>query len=375
MTQTKIDEKGRTIEHVFKSILAFYLSNPSQFNPEELLIIAKLINHYSRFNNLMKELPDTKFKGLPAIILSGDRPPEYADLSQAYEKSVLYVATANLAMQIHEYLTKKAKSETTDPINLSRTTTQRLVRALTLNTRRKCEREATEVYCAVIIGLYDVFKFLDPKKQRPKVFSQQSVPSFLDFDQGVFIEDSLKVRDNVPLTINYDLGGHGLEETIVDCNGIKFGHVRHYQAKNQIVDISKTGFGILLSEPSVKLRNMDFIGVFDKDFVLLGIGTIRRMSFVNKLLKVGVELLATEVICIYASPILIDEENLAEGLLFSNKNDASIFEVMILPKIEFLVNDKIFIEKNKEGRKCYKVLCVINKTKDYLHLQLAKEGY
>ncbi len=387
LAQTKIDLQGNTVENVFKSILAFYLSNPGQFNPDELLIIAKLINHYSKFNNLMKQLPDTKFKGLPAVILSGDRPPEYADLSQAYEKSILYVATANLAMQLLEYLTKKSKSSTADTVNLSRTTTQRLVRSLTLNTRRKFEREAADIYCAVIVGLYEVFKFLSTKKLASKVGFQQPVQNYLDnvhsvfikdnlkTRDGVFIKDSLKTREDVVPSINYDFVGHGSQVGLVDPDGLNFGDSVHYPFKNKIVDSSKIGFGVVLSEPTIRLRNMDFIGIFDKDFVLLGIGTIRRISFVNALLKIGIELLATEVVCIYASTILIDEENITEGILFANKNDPGISEVMILPKIEFMVNDKIFIEKNKEGRKCYKVLCIINKTKSYLHLQLAKEGY
>ena len=190
-------------------------------------------------------------------------------------------------------------------------------------------------------------------------------------EQGAFIHNNIKSRDNIAPKINYDFGGHGspLGE------GVSVSNPDHYPIKNKIVDSSKIGLGIVLSESSIKLRNMDFIGVFDKDFGLLGVGTIRRISFVNTLLKIGIELLATEVACIYASTILIDEDNIAEGLLFANKSDASIYEVIILPKIEFMVNDKIFIEKNKEGRKCYRVLCIINQTKSYLHLQLAKEGY
>lgn len=375
LAQTKIDAQGHTVEDVFKSILAFYLSNPGQFNPDELLIISKLINHYSKFNNLMKQLPETKFKGLPAVILNGNRPPGYTDISQAYENSVLYVATANLAMQILEYLTKKSRVATADPFNLSRTTTQRLVRSLTLNTKRKIEREATDTCCAVIVGLYEVFKFLSSKKQTAKTFNLEPMQNPFDNAQGIFIHDNIKARDYVAPTITYDFAARNSPICLVGPDGIKIGDAGQYPVKNRIVDSSKTGFGLVIDESAIKLRNMDIIGVFDKDFKLLGLGTIRRISFVNRLMRIGIELLATEVICIYASTLLIDEENIAEGIFFYNKGDPRISEVIILPKIEVELNDKIFIEKNKEGRKCHRVLSIVNKTTSHLHLQVGKEGY
>ncbi len=386
LTKNKINPQGDCIENVFKSILAFYLSNPNQFNPDELLIISKLISHYSEYNRLLTPSAEKTFKRLPAIILNEDKPPKFSDISQAYENYVFYIATANLAAQILESTNIK-EVDKNGQNSLSRTSLLRLVRSLTLNSRRKFERKQTEQPCSVIIGIYELCKFFSPKnvKSGSKALKIESIDNPMA-TSGIFMDKRLKemglgdqphknyrhdIIDDERLYALKDNPANQQELNIWDSDGNDLTTGNINENANKVVDISKTGLGIILCEPKSKLRIMSLMGIFDNNLSLFGIGLVRRITYVESLLKLGVELLATEICFIYVSSLLVDQEYMVEGILFSSQNENDTVEIIILPVINLSINQTVFITKSFNGdKKYYKVMGTLNRTTDYFHYKL-----
>lgn len=381
ISKQKINAEGQSIENVFKSILAFHFSSPNQYQPDELLSVAKIINRFSEYGSLMSPAPEKKYLGLPVVILGEDTPPYYRNPEKADQVGAVYVATANLAAHIFEYFSKKEKSEPLDHVNLSKMSALRLVKSLSLSSRRKSERQTTEQFCSVIVGFHNLCQFLSPNKSKfeSKELSIEPYHGNNDLASGVFINPAYKT--NTFYRQKNDGCRQLFEDRLALGNRVKSINIWNdaknavRNKNNKITDVSTSGFGIVLGESEIKLRVSDLIGITDNDFRLLGIGLVRRIGYVGQALKIGVEILSTEAGFVNASTLLVDNDDLSEGISWTNENEKYVTEAILSAAINPNLNQTIFIQKNSFNRKYYKVMGILNKNTNYLHCRLAEDRY
>lgn len=377
LTKDKFNEQHDSIEKVFKGILAFFLCNTRQFDQHEILKISGLIASYSEFIELLHEMPEKKFKGLPAFCLTLDKPPALTGLLEQ-QVGVLYIATARLAAQI----LNATKSENIDNIKqylLNRESTFRRIKSLSLNAQRKHEREKTETNCSLLVGFESLRNFLLPNHENQMsqaiessyFTSKNEDLSGLDLDMAIFsnqfdhqISDDFMSEDMANRSIFLTQKKFAKQnQSIWDIAKNK------KETLNTLIDISPKGLGILLSNHNNKLLVKELIGVLDKNSQLLGIGLVRHIAYVGQSLSVGVELLAKEVSLVSVSSILTDD-SIELGLLFFDPLENNLAEIILLSGNDFRIEQTFSVKKATDKVQLYKLLSVLHTSSDYTHYRI-----
>jgi hypothetical protein len=343
------------IENAFKRILVISLCNTNQFTPQEMYTIYELLGHYAAYTNLLTAVPQKKFSGIPSINLRGNGPPivsEDHDNEEAPDR--LYIATVNVASKILEATyDKRAQHQPVDRLMLLR-----LAKTLTLNERRKNQREAANNNLLGIVGFDPIIEFLRAKGNENLQISPAQ--SYFDPNRPGELRDlnfEISAGKSEPLENDMESQtipafNKGVSQTFpviefTDPAEIWSARKEDLREINmRQFDKSTKGYGLLWTDNKVRPKVGSIIGVVHKT---LTIGLIRWMVQSKETgLFIGVELLGENAVTVKVSnPGYPDKQ--VSGLYLPGSGDAKQPPALIIANKDFRLNEFIFLIKNNKS--------------------------
>lgn len=369
---------ARSIENAFKRILVFSLANTNQFTPQEMYTIYELLGHYAAYTGLLGAVPQKKFSGIPSINLRGNGPPIINEENDSHEDpDRLYIATVTVASKILEATyDKRAHHVPTDRLMLLR-----LAKTLTLNERRKHQRETASSNLLGIIGFEPIIEFLrdkDTEKQQiaaaPGHFDPSRPGELRDLDFKISAPEK---TDDDEMAIGLNLStkpksGHGIAQSFpvieftdpseiwsAKKEGLREVNMRQF-------DKSSKGYGLLWTDNKVKPRVGSIIGIVHET---LTIGLIRWMAQSKETgMFIGVELLGNNAVAVKVSnPGYPD--NQVGGLYLPGSGDSKQQPGLIIANKDFRPNEFIFLTK-KDKNVRYRLTKQLHLTAFIYHVEI-----
>lgn len=290
------------IENAFKQLLVFNLSNSNQFSQLEMSVIYDLLGQYASYAKLLPPTAECPSRNLPAICLDRDAPPaRYNVAAHKPTAQTLYIATAAVAGKLLEAVPNKTQHQyANDKLMLLR-----LAKTLTLHQKRRDRRERTQGAFFGIIGFDSVITFLHGIE--PGQNSRLAMSGHFDATHpgqlGNLNYTIAKNEDDDEKLAQYNLKRRrsGQKANPKAFKVIEFtdsaeiwkkGKTDHFETNTALIDKSKQGYCLLLTNKQLQPKVGHLIGLNHKHF---DVGIIRWVTQgeASRLL-IGIELMGKQ---------------------------------------------------------------------------------
>ena len=317
--------------------------------------IYELLGHYAAYTSLLTAVPQKKFSGIPSINLRGNGPPIVnEDNDHQEDPDRLYIATVNVASKILEATyDRRAQHLPSDRLMLLR-----LAKTLTLNERRKDQRETTNSNLLGIMGFAPIIAFLrdkDNEKQQiaaaPGYFDPTRPGELRELNFEIAAteikDDQTDIETHSHPTINKGIAQAFPVIEFTDPSEIWTAKKEELREVNmRQFDKSTKGYGLLWTDNKVKPRVGSIIGIAHQTMT---IGLVRWMAQSKETgMFIGVELLGENAIAVKVSnPGYPD--NQVNGVYLPGTGDSKQPPSLILMKKDFRPNEFLFLSKNNKN--------------------------
>jgi hypothetical protein len=166
-----------SVEHSFKSLLLFYLSDPGQLTQREMKALYSLFQRRPITAKIYRQIDEEKIPLVFAFALESDAPPRHAPLVDLPPTQLRYISTIKTARMAYTYVKDgSGNRDKTDAGNYSLYC--KLAKVLSMKASRQYSRVTEQRECRALFGFNNVFNYLNQKSSiaRPLHDKSPSLP-------------------------------------------------------------------------------------------------------------------------------------------------------------------------------------------------------